>query len=299
MAGMQLAAVDQGLVDDVVAITHDVLGDALVGAYLHGSAVLGGLRPSSDLDVLAVVARPTSDEERRAIVAQLLEISGLRAYRGPARPVELTVVRASELRPWHFPPIVDLLYGEWLRADFARGVVPAPAPMPDLGPEIALTLQGDASLFGPAPAEVMDPVPPADLRRAIVAGVPSLLADLESDTRNVLLTFARIWFTLATGVIGSKDQAADWALKDLPAEHRGVLTRARELYLQGADDDWGPVMAAVVAHADVVVPEIERLSRSGRPAATRRAAATWNDACRSASNVPARWRSALRSAHDD
>ncbi len=268
MAGMQLVDADQRLADDVVAIARDVLGDALVGAYLHGSAVLGGLRPSSDLDVLAVIARPTSDEERRAIVARLLEISGRRANRGPARPVELTIVRASELRPWHFPPTVDLLYGEWLRDDFERGVVPAPAPMPDLGPEIALTLQGDVALFGRRPAEVMDTVPPADLRRAIVAGVPSLLADLESDTRNVLLTFARIWFTLATGIIGSKDQAAAWALERLPAARREVLTRARDLYLEGADHDWGPVMAAVVAHADVVVAEIEQLSRSGRPAAT-------------------------------
>ncbi len=240
----------------------------LVGAYLHGSAVLGGLRPSSDLDVLAVVARPTTDGERRTIVARLLEISGRRAHRGPARPVELTIVRASELRPWHVPPIVDLLYGEWLRDDFERGAVPAPAPMPDLGPEIALTLQGDAALFGPPPAEVMDPVPLADLRRAIVAGVPGLLADLESDTRNVLLTFGRIWFTLATGVIGSKDRAADWAIEHLPAEHRSVLRRARDLYLDGADDDWAPVMAGVVAHADVVVAEIERLSKSGRPTPT-------------------------------
>ena len=265
MAGMQqLDDVDRQLADDVVAIARERLGDALVGAYLHGSAVLGGLRPSSDLDVLAVVARPTTDDERRTIVARLLEISGRRASRGPARPVELTIVRASELRPWHAPPTVDLLYGEWLRDEFERGAIPAPAPMPDLGPEIALTLQGDLALFGPAAAAVMDPVPPAELRRAIVAGVPSLLADLESDTRNVLLTFARIWFTLDTGVIGSKDEAAHWALERLPPEHRGVLNRARELYLEGADDDWGPAMATVVAHADIVVAQIERLSRSGR-----------------------------------
>ena len=252
----------------MVAIVRDVLGDALVGAYLHGSAVLGGLRPSSDLDVLVVVARATTEEERRAVVARLLEISGRRATRGPARPVELTIVRASELRPWHFPPTVDLLYGEWIRDELERGEIPEPAPMPDLGPEIALTLQGDVALFGPPPAAVLDPVPPGDLRRAIVAGVPSLLADLESDTRNVVLTFARIWFTLETGIIGSKDRAAAWAAARLPDEHRNVLNRARELYLEGADIDWAPVMPAVLAHADVVVAEIERLSRSGRAPAT-------------------------------
>lgn len=263
-----MGLVDRALADEVVGIARDVLGGAVVGAYLHGSAVLGGLRPSSDLDVLVVVARPTTDEERRAIVARLLEISGRRAYRGPARPVELTIVQASELRPWHSPPTVDLLYGEWIRDELSRGEIPEPAPMPDLGPEIALALQGDVALFGPPPATAMDPIPPADLRRAIVAGVPSLLADLESDTRNVLLTFARIWFTLATATIGSKDQAAEWATERLPGQHRGVLNRARELYLEGADIDWKPALPAVVAHVDVVVAEIERLSRSGRAGAT-------------------------------
>ena len=44
---------------EVIAIVRDVLGEALIGAYLHGSAVLGGLRPTSDIDVLAVIDRPT------------------------------------------------------------------------------------------------------------------------------------------------------------------------------------------------------------------------------------------------
>jgi hypothetical protein len=136
-----------------------------------------------------------------------------------------------------------------------------------------LTLQGEHPLFGPAPGAVLDPVPAADLRRAIVAGVPSLLADLESDTRNVLLTFARIWFTLATGIIGSKDQAASWVVDGLPEGQRGVLNRASELYLAGDDQDWTALMPTVVAASEQIVAAIDRLSRdrvskSGRPAAT-------------------------------
>nr|WP_313879509.1 aminoglycoside adenylyltransferase domain-containing protein [Streptomyces sp. FIT100] len=71
-----------------------------------------------------------------------------------------------------------------------------------------MALRGNAPLHGPPPAALFDPGPHEDLRRAIVAGVPELLDDLESDTRNVLLTLARIWMTPATGTIGSKDAAA-------------------------------------------------------------------------------------------
>src|SRR5690606_30100087 len=34
----------------VLRLVGGVLGDGMVGAYLHGSAALGGLRPHSDLD---------------------------------------------------------------------------------------------------------------------------------------------------------------------------------------------------------------------------------------------------------
>lgn len=237
--------------DDVLHLVRRVLGDDLTGAYLHGSAVLDGLRPSSDLDVLVVARRRTTDEERRALTTGLMRLSGPQAVNGPARPVELTVVAQDDVRPWRYPPRCEFLYGEWLREDFERGVVPGPATAPDLAPLITMTLHGDTALLGPPPAEVLAPVPHDDLRRAIVAGVPDLLADLESDTRNVLLTLARVWTTLATGTIKSKDAAAAWALGLLPPEHRPALALARSAYRGEQADDWHahmPQARALAAH---------------------------------------------------
>ena len=239
-------------------ICEQVLDDALIGAYLHGSAVLGGLRPTSDLDVLAVVDRPTTAEERRMIVERLFEISGRRAARGPARPVELTVVEQSELRPWRAAPVVDLLYGEWLREDLKRGDVLEPQPTPDLAPEIVLTLAGNRALFGPPPAEVIDPVPADGLRRAVVAGTPKLVAELEGDMRNVLLTLARIVATLETGEILPKDAAVELVAHRLSAgPQRDVLLLARDMYLQGInDDDAGAGWADLLPTARDVATEL-------------------------------------------
>ncbi|MFJ8505076.1 aminoglycoside adenylyltransferase domain-containing protein [Streptomyces avermitilis] len=46
-----------------------------------------------------------------------------------------------------------------------------------------------------------------------------------------MLTFARIWTTLATDQIKSK-AAADWALTLLPPEHRPALEHVRQLLSQ-------------------------------------------------------------------
>ena len=146
----------------VVRLMRAVLDGNVIGAYLHGSAVLGGLRPHSDLDVFAVLRRRTTIAERRRLVDGLLPISGRRA-RPPARPVELIIVRQSAVRPWRYPPRSEFLYGEWLRDDYERGFTPPSERSPDLAALITMVLAGDHPLFGPPPAELLDPVPPADL----------------------------------------------------------------------------------------------------------------------------------------
>src|SRR5687768_10426214 len=67
-----LIAVHVTQVGKVVRLVKDVLGANALGAYLHGSGVLGGLRPTSDLAVLLVCERSLTPEERRALVAGMM-----------------------------------------------------------------------------------------------------------------------------------------------------------------------------------------------------------------------------------
>ena len=87
--------------------------------------------------------------------------------------------------------------------------------------------------------------------------IPDLLSYLDGDERNVVLTFVRIWTTIATGVIRSKDGAADWALPLLPPEHQAVLNYARANYLDGAPEEWGHLLPRVRPFVDYVIGEIE------------------------------------------
>jgi predicted nucleotidyltransferase len=255
----QTAPTVEEQLEQVLAAVRDVLGQDVVGAYLHGSAVLGGLRPRSDIDVLVLSKRRTTREEKRRLVDRLLAVSGPDSV-GPPRPVELTIVVESEIRPWRYPPSRDFQYGEWLRAEFESGnVEPWPSTTdPDVASLIKMALLGNRPLLGPPPAEVFDAVPRGDYVAAMVAGIDGLLHDLGSDTRNVILTLARIWSTVATDVIRSKDDAADWALARAPQEHRAVLARARAMYRGEAEGSWDDVRPQVRACAAYLVSEIER-----------------------------------------
>jgi predicted nucleotidyltransferase len=237
----------------VVRFLIDKLGADLVGVYLHGSAVLGGLRPTSDLDLLAVTARPLRDADRAALAGGLLALSGR-----PRRPIELVVVARDDVRPWRFPPVLQLVYGEWLRADIEQGRVEGGHPNPDLAIAVSAVVQRGETLAGPPPAALLDPVPPEDVAAASVAGVRSMLADLEGDSRNVLLTLCRVWVTLATGDVVPKDAAAAWALERLSAEDRRAVERARRMYLEGWDESRWPDPPAVRSVAEALTRAIEQ-----------------------------------------
>jgi len=227
----------------------------VLGAYLYGSALAGGLRPRSDLDVLVLTSRPTATEAKRRLAEGLLAISGP----GP-RPVEVTVVAEPDIEPWRYPPRFDLQFGEWHRAALKRGAVePLSAKTnPDVALLLTMVLQSSRPLLGPPAPELLDPVPTADLTRAMLHGVDEVMPGLVDDTRNSVLTLARIWLTVETGEIGPKDRAADWALERLPPEHREVLARARAIYLGEEGERWDDLRPRVRPYADHVAGEIRR-----------------------------------------
>lgn len=234
------------------AIT-EVLGDDLAGLYLYGSAVAGGLRHDSDIDLFAVAGNSLGDDVRKALADILLRISGRWPRSGPARPVELTVVVRDEVVPWRFPPRSDFVYGEWLRAEFERSELPTPTEDPDLTILITMVRDSSSTLFGPPAAHLLAPVPASDLVRAIVAGLPELIAGVRGDERNVVLTLARMWVTAESGVVMSKADAAEALVSRLPAAHAAVLRLARAGYLGEVADEWthrGAELDSFVTYAE-------------------------------------------------
>jgi predicted nucleotidyltransferase len=234
-----LLATERGQIDRVVHLVREVLDDAALGVYLFGSAVSSGLRDDSDLDVLVVASRRATPAERRRLIDELLGISRSRDDTIGKRHLEVTIVSEPDVKPWRYPPRMDFQYGDWWRTEFASGeTAPWISPNPDLAIVLTSARRDGVALFGPPIEGLLDVVPVADLRRASIDVIPELLVNLDDDVRNVLLTLARIWFTVETGTLTSKDAAAAWAISRLPEARWDALRRARDGYLGEARDVW-------------------------------------------------------------
>lgn len=238
-------------------LLKNILGPDLLGVYLHGSALVGGLQKYSDIDLLVVTNRAMTLSEKSRLISNLLKTSGL-YMKSSNRPLEITIVEKTMVNPWQFPPYFDFQYGEWLRDSFEQGIVEpwTSNEMPDLALIITQVLLKNQVLYGLKAEEVLASVPYRDFINAMLSDLDRLAEDLESDTRNVLLTLARIWSTLSTDQIRSKSAAAAWALKRLPEKFQPVMTRAKSICIGIENEHWNDLKSLLKPCTDFMLEEI-------------------------------------------
>jgi len=239
-----------------INLIKEIFEQDLLGIYLYGSSIVGGLQKYSDIDLFVVSNRATTREEKAKLVAELLKISGI-YMKGKKLPIEMTIVEKSEINPWVYPPRFDFQYGEWLRKQFEQGnIEPWPVKeMPDLALLVTQILLASNILVGANPHQLLCKIPYKDFMAAVIDALPNLMSDIDSDARNVLLTIARIWSTVAADAIRSKPAAADWVINRLPEKYRPVMERAKAICKGEEKEHWEDIKDLVKPCADFMLSE--------------------------------------------
>lgn len=242
---------------DSLELLKMILGSDLLGVYLFGSSLVGGLQKYSDLDIFVVTNRATTSEEKTRLIAKLLQISGI-YMKSSVLPIEMTLVEKMAINPWRYPPHFDFQYGEWLRESFEKGIIEPwqTYEMPDLALIVTQVLLKSQTLWGPASEQLLPHVPYHDFMKAMLHDLDRLAADLEHDTRNVLLTYARIWSTLETNAIRSKPAAADWVMNHLPKTYQPVMKRAKSICIGLENEHWDDIAELIKPCTDFIVDKI-------------------------------------------
>ncbi len=179
----------QKQIDQCLTLIKEIFGQDLLGVYLYGSAVLGGLQKYSDIDLFVVSDRSSTYEEKTKLVTNLRQISGI-YMKSTKSPIKITIVEKAAINPWHYPPNFDFQYGEYLREQFESGIIEplSTKEMPDLALLITQVLLASITLFGANPNKLLCNIPYKDFMIATTDALPNLMSELNSDTRNVLLT---------------------------------------------------------------------------------------------------------------
>ena len=101
----------------------EILGENLVGVYLHGSAAMGCYNPAkSDLDLIVVTGESPDDDCKRAYMDMVMEIHALLSGKDAGHSgIEMSIVRRNVCNPFVYPTPFELhfsaMHQEWYRRD--------------------------------------------------------------------------------------------------------------------------------------------------------------------------------------
>lgn len=235
------------------SLIQQQLGPTLLAIYLYGSALDGGLKPLSDIDMLVFVTERPGPATLRHLQTELLTVSAQPGQHPALRALEVTLIAKDEVTPWRHPARRELQFGEWLRQDILAGILEPPTQDPDIAILLTKARQHSIALHGPDITELLPPIPAGDFQQALADTLKlwNTVEDWHGEEANIVLTLARIWYSAQTGTIAPKDVAADWLLQHLPEQHHAVVRQARQAYLAPTDSTplWPAAPLAAFIHA--------------------------------------------------
>lgn len=232
-----LASTGYALVDDLMAQIFEgasaILGDQIVGLYIDGSLAYGDFDQSSDIDFIMMLREEVNAEQFAALRAmhERMSTSG--------KPMEDQIEGSyiPQAALWRFDP------NNALHPNLERG---SEERLKWAEHDSAWVLhryilrKSGIRLYGPAPETVVAEVSGDELRAASVASfagwAKGLLTEAVWTTPEtagyhsyIVLTLARILYTVKLGDVVSKKTAVDWGIATLPAEWHALLKAAWEV----------------------------------------------------------------------
>ncbi len=219
---------------------HSVLDDDLVGVYLHGSLAMNCFNLArSDVDLLVITEREMTVATKRTIAELLLRLSNV------PRPFEISFLSQDQLRPWRYPTPYDFHFSEdWrekiereLADEMWRGWSDGVQVDADLAAHITVTLHCGICLYGKSVAEAFPAVPHEHYLASILEDFDWGEERLGLYPTYFILNACRIYACWRKGLICSKDEGGEWALRVLLEKFRGLVTQALAVYRGESDDE--------------------------------------------------------------
>ena len=224
------------LINGFTERAKSILRNNLVGVYLHGSAVMGCFNPEkSDIDLIIVVDRPLSDPVKRAFLDMTVEFNAL----GPVKGIEMSIVRREVCKPFAYPTPYELHFSaghmEWYQEDPDVYIREMNGTDKDLAAHFTIISKRGRCLYGAPVKEVFAEVPRCDYWDSIWYDIEGAAEEITEYPMYLTLNLARVLAFQEEGLILSKKEGGEWALRHLPSEYRPLITDAMREYSENAD----------------------------------------------------------------
>ncbi len=236
------------LLDRFVLETKRVFQKNLVGIYLHGSLAMGCFHEKkSDVDLIIVVDRPLSTEEKLAYIDEILMLN----ENAPAKGIEMSVVLRRDMISFHHPAPYEMHFSNAHRkayqSDPEGTLMRLKGTDRDLAAHVKIIKRYGKTLFGEAILEVFSEVSRKDYLDALMYDLESAEEDIIENPMYMTFSLCRVLAYVKDDEILSKKDGALWALMNVKSEYHSIIRDAVNAYETDAEMEISPQTAQAFA----------------------------------------------------
>lgn len=215
-----------------------VLGNNLVGIYLHGSLAFGCFNPNkSDIDFIVVVDNAPTVEEKEQLIETLLHLS----KEAPAKGYEMSVVLSDFCKHFIYPTPFELHYSIAHLQRFKDNLKEYCASMKgtdkDLAAHFTVIKKVGYNIFGERIEDVFGEVPMENYLDSIRSDVENATDDIVENPIYIILNLCRVLAYKNDGLVLSKEQGGLWGIENLPKQYQVLTSRALNNYKSEIEDN--------------------------------------------------------------
>lgn len=219
------------LLDQITASFREVLGENLIGLYVHGSLAFGCFRwEKSDIDFIVVVHSTLTKAVKKPLLKTLVSLSPS----SPPKGLEVSVVLDDVCRDFIHPTPYELHFSnDWLeqaQTNPERLCGEELKTDPDLAAHFTVIQEVGIAWYGLPVDQVFSPVPREAYLDSLDRDLQWASAEPIADPVYLVLNLCRVEAYKREGLVLSKAQGAQWALALLPADFHPTINAALANY---------------------------------------------------------------------
>lgn len=222
----------------------NVLGNNLVGIYVHGSLAFGCFNPNkSDIDFIAVVDISPTIEEKEVLIKTLLNLSA----EAPRKGFEMSVVLSEYCKHFVYPTPFELHYSiahvHSCNNSLREYCTSMKGIDKDLAAHFTVIKSVGYNIFGERIEDVFGEVPKENYLDSIKSDVENAKDDIVDNPIYIILNLCRVLAYKNDGVVLSKEQGGLWGIEKLPKQYKELISKALNAYKSEIEENFDKEMS--------------------------------------------------------
>lgn len=223
----------------MVEKSREILGDNLVGIYLHGSAVMGCFNEKkSDIDFIVVVNAAVANEVKRQYMDMVVELNA----DAPKKGIELSVVKREVCKSFVYPTPFELHFSnahlQWYQTNPADYVEKMNGVDKDLAAHFTIIYHRGKCLYGEEIKDVFAEVSREFYFDSIWSDIENAAEEIAANPTYMILNLCRVLAYRKDGVILSKREGGSWGIDNVPERYHSLILQALEDYASDEPAEW-------------------------------------------------------------